>query len=306
MIKAELKSPLAINSTARLVKTLDVKEIILNYQNKFKIDVSKYFHDLNEIGIYECSKTSYRFYYPFDIDGDSEFYKKLQDFDWYYMPWKWEHEKVKTLLKGHENILEVGSGSFGFVEKMQNEGFSISGLELNEDSIIDAKRRNLNSIDESVQNHAKSHSNTYDVVCGFQVLEHISDVRSFLQALIDCLKIGGKLIVAVPNNDSFIRFSDGGLLNKPPHHMGLWDVTSLTKLAACFNLKLEKIYFEPLQDYHLDWYVNSIINKRFKPLGSLYKILRKLKLKRWVYHYAKLNQKNIKGHSILAVYKRIS
>jgi len=304
-MKAELDSPLALHSTAQLVQNIDVKELIFHYQKKFKIDVSKYFHGFDEIGIYECNTTNYKFYYPFNIDGDSAFYRKLQDFEWYYMPWKWEHEKVKGLLKGHEHILEVGSGDFGFVERMQNEGFAISGLELNEDSVIKAKQRNLNGIEESIQNHAKTYSNTYDIVCAFQVLEHIWDVRSFIEAKIDCLKKEGKLVVAVPNNDSFIRYSDGGLLNKPPHHMGLWNATSLTKLVECFNLELEKIYYEPLQDYHLNWYVDSLIASKFKPHGNLYRLLKKLKLKRWIYHYAKMNQKNIKGHSMLAVYKKV-
>lgn len=305
-MKSEIESPLAVDSTARLVKTIDVNELIFNYNSKFNIDVSNYFIGKSEIGLYECSKTSYRFYHPFDIDGDSTFYKKLQDFDWYYMPWKWEHEKVKSLLKGNEHVLEVGSGNFGFVERMHNDGFSISGLELNEDCVFDARRRNLNAMENSIQDHARLHSNTYDIVCSFQVLEHISDVRSFLEAEIDCLKIGCKLIVAVPNNDSFIKITDGGLLNMPPHHMGLWDVRSLTKLTECFKLELDAIYYEPLQDYHIDWYVDSIIKVKFRTSETLYKIFKKLKLKRWLFRYAKLNQKNIKGHSMLVIYTKTS
>lgn len=303
-MKAEINSPLTIHSKAHLLKTINVDDLISHYQKKFKIDVSNYFQDLNNIGIYQCDKTSYRFYYPFNIDGDSSFYEKLQSFEWYYMPWKWEHEKVKSLFKGHERILEVGSGDFGFVDKLQHNDFHIFGLELNVDSILKAKQLNLNVIDETIEKHAQRHPNSYDVVCSFQVLEHIHDVRSFIRAQIDCLKEDGKLIVAVPNNDSFIKSSDGGLLNKPPHHMGLWNSTALKGLADCFNLKIENIYYEPLQDYHVNWYIDSVIKSKVKPYKNFNKIFKKLKLKRLLAYYVRLNQKNINGHTMLAIYKK--
>lgn len=303
-MKVEIDSPIAINSKAQLLKMINVDDLINRYQKKFKIDVSYYFQNLKDIAIYKCNKTGYRFFYPFNIYGDSSFYEKLQSFEWYYMPWKWEHSKVEGLLKDDERILEVGSGDFGFVEKLQNNDFDIFGLELNKDSILKAKQLNLNVIDKSIESHAKEHPNSYDVVCSFQVLEHIYDVRTFIQAQIDCLKKEGRLIVAVPNNDSFIKMSDGGLLNNPPHHMGLWNKTALKGLADCFNLKIEHIYYEPLQDYHVNWYIDSIIKSKIKPYKIINKIFNKLKLKRLLAKYVRLNQKNIKGHTILAIYKK--
>jgi SAM-dependent methyltransferase len=303
-MKTEIDSPLKIKSKAQLLRTVNVDDLTYQYQKKFEIDISHYFENINEIGIYKCNSTNYQFYFPFNIDGDKEFYQKLQVFDWYYMSWKWEHEKVKSLLKGNELILEVGSGDFGFVSKLNKEGFNIRGLELNDDSVFKATQQNLQAFDESIQQHAKLNRDTYDVVCSFQVLEHIWEVRSFIEAQIDCLKTSGQLIFAVPNNDSFIKLSDGGLLNKPPHHMGLWSAKALKGLTECFNLKLEKIYYEPLQDYHVNWYINSIIKFKIKPNKNLYKLFNTLKLKRLLKLYVRLNQNNIKGHTMLVIYKK--
>ncbi|WP_417854998.1 class I SAM-dependent methyltransferase [Xanthomarina gelatinilytica] len=290
---------------ATLIKTIKVDALINGYKKEFDIDVKKYFKTLTEIYIYECESTKLRFFYPFDIEGDSEFYEQLQKFDWYYMPWKWEHEITKNALIGKEKILEVGSGGLGFVEKMHNLGYSITGLELNKSSIKEAKDKGLKVLEESLELHAESNYQKYDVVCSFQVLEHVTQVNSFIRSKVDCLKSGGKLIVAVPNNDSFIKWTDGGLLNKPPHHMGLWNRKSLLKLADCFDLKTEKIFYEPLQYYHVNWYINSLIETKIKPRKTIYKIFKKLKLKRLLVHYVRLNQKYINGHSMLVVYKKI-
>lgn len=300
----QLKSPLVPDAVAQLTKTIKVGGLINQYQKELKIDVSKYFGSYNEIGLYKCSKSGYEFYYPFDLDGDSSFYKKLQEYEWYYMPWKWEHSKVQEVLNGNEHILEVGSGDFGFVSKLQKSNYNITGLELNEDSIRKAKELHLNAKYETIQEHSKNNNNKYDVVCSFQVLEHIAEVRSFIQAQIDCLKQNGKLIVAVPNNDSFLKLSGGGLLNKPPHHMGLWNETSLKGLADYFNLKIEKIYYEPLQNYHINWYIDSIIKFKIKPYKVFNKVFKKLELKRLLTQYVRLNQKNIKGHTMLVIYKK--
>jgi len=300
-----IKSTLAKEANAKLSEIIPVEKLILGYQERFNIDISAYFEGINEINIYECEQTKYRFYYPFGIDGDGKFYEHLQKFDWYYMPWKWEHEKTVQLLNGNEKILEVGSGGLDFVERLSNDGFEITGLEINEESIIKAKNLGLNVLNETVQDHAKSNYKKYDLVCSFQVLEHITEVNSFIKAQIDCLKPGGKLIICVPNNDSFIKLSNEVMLNYPPHHMGLWNKESLSSLSDLFNLKVDKVFFEPLQEYHLDWYINSNIREKINKNTLKRIVFNKLKIKKLYTYFVKKFSKKIHGHSILMVYTKI-
>ena len=296
-------SPLT-NKEAVFIDNINVKRLKKDFLENLGVDVSSFFNELIDIQIFECQQTGYRFYYPFNISGNSDFYKELQKFDWYYMPWKWENEYTLKYLKGDEKILEVGSGGLGFIEKLKNRGFDIKGLELNEESVNKGKEKGIIILNETVQDHAIKNMKLYDLVCSFQVLEHISDVHSFIKGQVDCLKKGGKLIISVPNNDSFIKFSDGGILNKPPHHMGLWNKKSLQNLCMIFDLKIDKIFYEPLQDYHVNWYVESIKKERIlsnRFYGFLY---RKLKLNYLFTKIVSKFKKNIKGHSIMVIYTK--
>ena len=92
------------------------------------------------------------------------------------------------------------------------------------------RERGITVVEELLSDHSK----TYDVVTAFQVLEHIADPLPFLKNCIDALNPGGLLVIAVPNNDAFIRFADLPL-NEPPHHVGLWSPRSLASLpTSCF------------------------------------------------------------------------
>ncbi len=300
-----IDSPLHKKGKALWRETLNVKNLINDYRENLGIEVGEYFSNQKEIYIYECVKTKYRFYYPYDVDGDKKFYEKLEKFDWYYMPWKWEHEITKKNLKGGEKILEVGCGGLGFVKQLQNEGYDITGLEMNEQSVFNGKQFSLKILNETIQEHSKNNLNRYDLVCSYQVLEHISDVNSFIQAQLNCLKIGGKLVISVPNNNSFIKLTKGGLLNFPPHHMGMWNIKSLKSLISIFDIKLDKIFYEPLQKYHLNWYVESTIEKRINNYLVTRILFRKFNIKSKYISLVKRMRTKIRGHSILVIYTKI-
>lgn len=299
----KVRSPLTGKNNTEIDKTISCSKLVEEYSKALNIDISNFFVGLNNIDVYRCLDTGYRFFFPFNISGDSKFYEHLQQFDWYYMPWKWEHKVTKYMLLGTEKILEVGSGGYSFVERMEELGFDLTGLELNKLSVQQAKNLGLNAFNETVEEHSLNNYETYDVVCSFQVLEHITNVDSFLKAQIDCLKKGGKLIISVPNNNSFIKYINGGVLNHPPHHMGLWDKGSLCKLTNFYNLKKEKVLYEPLQSYHVDWFVD-IIEGRINKSIITKKLYNKFKLSKNFKRLVKRFRKRIKGHTIMVIFTK--
>lgn len=244
-----------------------------DYYRLLGYDVSPYFEGINEISIYQCTDTGFRFYYPDTIFADEKFYAFLQQKDFYYASWNWEHGQALANIPAGSKVLEVGCGTGSFLARLQEKGFDCTGLELNDEAVAVCRSKKLNVHNELLDSHLKKHAGEYDVVCAFQVLEHVYNVRSFIEECLACLKPGGKLIVAVPNNYPwFFKYDKYHTLNLPPHHSGLWNKDAFRKLPGFFPVKVEKIEAEPL--FNRDFFL-SVYMGHFK-MGGLYRAIRKI------------------------------
>ncbi len=304
MFDNKIKSPITNSYNIKLIKNINTKNIIIDYQKILpNIQVSLYFRDIKKISIYECIDTGYQFFYPY-IEGSDIYYSKLGNLAWYYSAWKWEHNIALNYIKENSNLLEVGSGKGGFIlslkEKIQCNS---TGLELNPDIKKITNEYNINLLNETIQVHSKNNIEKYDIVCSFQVLEHISGVNNVINSMIKSLKPKGKLIISVPNNDSFIKDNPlpSKVLNMPPHHVGLWNKTSLTNLTKYFNIKLIEIKEEPLQESSVQTYISTKFYKIFKS-QLLLKIFNKLKVGYFISKFIK--KEKITGHTIIAIYEK--
>ena len=310
--RAKPISPLTQTDNTQLIRVVSTQEIIERYEQVFQMDVKHFFEGIPDVRVYKCLDTNYAFFYPFNVDGDGPFYEVLQQYDWYYMPWKWEHQQAATILKEDMKVLEVGSANGDFLKKIKEEHkVEVTGIELNLKAAEEARKAGLNIYCEFVQAHAQKFTEHYDLVCSFQVLEHIADVKSFLEANIKCLKKGGKLIVAVPNNQSFLQLDQWNALNLPPHHMGLWDKTSLKNLENIFNIKMDDYFLEPKQTYHTDYFNRVIYNsteglfqrirQKTKVIPNAFSRVSKPFLRRWLY----LKYPEMENFTILAQYTKL-
>jgi len=263
-----VNSPLTNSNNTSLEKIIYTDKIIEAYRKNHNIDVSTYFIGLETISVYRCFDTDFRFFHPSNIAGDGAFYEHFQQFDWYYMAWKWEHEIALQYIKPGMKVLEIGCAKGSFIEKLSQSGVVAVGLELNQNAVLVSQNRGLNIFNQTIQDHVMANVAKYDVVCSFQVMEHIVHIREVLQASADVLKKGGKLIVSVPNNDSFLGLSVN-YLNMPPHHMGLWNEEVFKSIAGIFNLKFVEVHFEPLQEYHKQYFINTMIEYYLEKYKSI-------------------------------------
>jgi 2-polyprenyl-3-methyl-5-hydroxy-6-metoxy-1,4-benzoquinol methylase len=256
-------SPVTQSSPAKLVDSILTKEIIKLYKEEFAVDVSNYFDGKERIGIYECLSTGYKFYYPFSLAGNAQFYEELQNQHKklglsYYREWGYDHEFAFHKVDNGDFVLDIGCGSGIFLERIKAKTPNIFGLEFNEMAIRSCEKKGISVKKEFIQEHAKKNREVYDVVCAFQVLEHVCDIKSFIESVLLTLKKGGKFIIGVPNNQPFFqRFNKYEPLNLPPHHMGLWNKNTFINLQNHFPVKFLEAEYDRPGKPHIDAYFRA-------------------------------------------------
>jgi 2-polyprenyl-3-methyl-5-hydroxy-6-metoxy-1,4-benzoquinol methylase len=112
------------------------------------------------------------------------------------------------------------------------------GLEYNNDAVKTAREAGLDVRSDSIENFANTHQSEYDVVCSFQVLEHVPDPSSFIEACVKCAKPGGLVIFGVPNSAGYLGVQPDDLLSMPPHHLTWWDANVFWNVAAQYGLEV--------------------------------------------------------------------
>lgn len=293
-----VKSPLT-GQDAPLERSIAAIDLVDAYRKQFGYDATHVFIGVQEVGVYRCS-TGFGFYYPFSLAGDESLYKRLEEFEWNYKEDKWEHDAALPYIRAGDKVLDVGCGEGNFLSKAQKMGAVVAGIELNKKAAKIATDKDVKVHEELLDQHALNEY--YDVVTSFQVLEHVANPLAFVKGCIRVLRPGGTLVIGVPNNESFIRLDANLILNQPPHHMGLWNRSSLFALARITDLEVVAFDTEPLAEK--GWY-QAVIEQNY--LGKWQRrLFYRLGFANMFAKYVQDNAHTIAGHSIMAIFRKPS
>jgi 2-polyprenyl-3-methyl-5-hydroxy-6-metoxy-1,4-benzoquinol methylase len=302
-------SPITNTENIKLLKRIYVDELNQLYKLDLMMDIKLYFNGLDYIEMFECLDTGYIFFSPYNITGDENFYnclKKQLPLIYnvpYYSPWKWEYSVSLKYIQPSDRVYEIGCGDGNFLKNLRERGVDkISGLELNHDSVLSAQSKGFNVEYITIEEKIRTKFELFDVVCTFQVLEHVCDVKPFLDSCISLLKPGGKLIISVPYNSPFLFRKDlYNTLNLPPHHMGLWGKKSFESLTKFFPLELVSMIIEklPSSGYDFERYYKTNKIKLFSNQFLLQRFLDKL-----YYLWLKKFHKLYSGKNIVVIFQK--
>jgi 2-polyprenyl-3-methyl-5-hydroxy-6-metoxy-1,4-benzoquinol methylase len=265
-----MKSLITKTDNTTMLDKINPIVISEKYRDAMGIDVGDGFRSLSSIEFWQCNDTGFRWYEPPEAAGGGQLYSELEKFDWYYVPEKWEFSVALSLLSKQSRVLEVGVGFGFYLEACRSQGIGISGVELNPSAAKRAREKGFEIFEENLDDLAERNSNDrFDVICSFQVLEHVPHPREFLEGMLRNLKTGGRLILSVPNAAVMRRIDPDNqdLLNQPPHHMGHWDETVFRSLQNVLPVRLRSVHREPLASYHVVWVVNGYLRNLVSPLG---------------------------------------
>jgi len=231
-------------------------ELVLMWKQDLGMDISAEWRGTDDLELRECGTCEVQFFLP-SVTGSESLYHELQKHEWYYMVDKWEHRNAFSEILQGQKVCEIGSGTGAFVERVNRAGRGDAvGLELNSEAAALARMRSVPVACVRLEEYAEKNQKMYDFVCSFQVLEHVADPLGFVKSGGALLKSGGKLVLTVPNRDSFTKWFEN-VLDMPPHHVTRWSVRAMTKLLATCGFCNIHVHYEPLAIYHVDDYVRS-------------------------------------------------
>jgi len=203
-----------------------------------------------------CNNCGFGFADPF-IAGDQEFYNLLPHASAEGAEnWKWEFEKsynkINQIRAGHPGLtlLEIGASTGDFVKRIagiipKQNIFCLEHSEVGVDSIRKAGIE-AHSWDFRNLKTQKAFSKRFDVVCLFQVLEHLDHIHDTFETINMVTKPGGHLFIGVPNEKK-IRFNElsDGLLDMPPNHICRYNKKSFEILSEKYGWVIKEIAIEP-------------------------------------------------------------
>jgi len=104
------------------------------------------------------------------------------------------------------DVLEVGCGTGEFLAAASDAGHRVTGLDLSQEAVTYARRRHPGlDVRCATLDSDDLRPESFDVVAGFHVLEHVADPVGLLRQMTRLLRPGGLVYVRVPNLDTWFR-----------------------------------------------------------------------------------------------------
>jgi 2-polyprenyl-3-methyl-5-hydroxy-6-metoxy-1,4-benzoquinol methylase len=306
------KCPLCGGESHRFIERIRYEDIRFVYRNVCKVLIPR--ESAEFIAYLRCNACDLLFFSP-AVCGGPELYEQLQKFPWYYLADKAEYHIAKRFVLEKSSVLEVGCGSGKFSAFLPRDSI-YDGLEFNEAAINEARECGLRVHRMSIEEFAQTEHSRFDVVCGFQVLEHVECPAKFLEAASRLLKPGGILVLSVPSEDSLMKCEVNNVLNTPPHHVTRWTDIALRSVSGVVGLKLVHLEHEQLSEVNVRPFARAKVLRVLREKLSLrFPLVSRTAASFFVracLHfialpvewYLRLHKSSVVGHAVVAVYEK--
>jgi 2-polyprenyl-3-methyl-5-hydroxy-6-metoxy-1,4-benzoquinol methylase len=218
----------------------------------------RYLGDYNikdaSLQLFQCSICEVKFWYPFKNPGP-EWYKECEQNQMHrsfedkeYFIWLSENRSITKhffndvphKLANGLKLLDVGCGTGGFLLQAKKIGYDVTGVDFDPEQIKVAQSFGLaDTFQGDVVEFLNKHPGEFDVITGFEIIEHLDNPREFLEAIYKALKPGGVLCLSTPNNRRIGPKNE--FWDFPYHHLSRWTKRSLENVITLENFKHIKV-----------------------------------------------------------------
>lgn len=196
------------------------------------------------------------YFYNYHIPDDDTLYANLNKNEKYYPTYREEYGPcIEYILKKKpKSLLEIGAGDGEFLSIVKNVVPNVVGSEYNSQARKKCLQKGLNVLGEDIS----LIDSKFDLICHFEVLEHVFDTKTLMEKSVKLLKKGGALIIGAPNPDELLVINGVGALNLPPHHQFDFSYKTFKYLAKKYKLKIVDYVKMDFNYRHYKKYVNLL------------------------------------------------
>ena len=180
----------------------------------------------------------------------------------------YQHDRLKEIvpyLSASTELLEVGASSGQFLVNIKDRVARVNAIELDKACCAFMSAELGIEADSEFLRESRFADQQYDVICAFQVLEHVEDPVVFLRELRQSAKKGATMFIEVPNlNDPLLSIWNVEAYQKffyHSAHLHYFTEASLKKTAMLAGFSEAQIEVSFTQDYnvlnHLNWIMNN-------------------------------------------------
>ena len=187
---------------------------------------------------------------------------------------QWVYQKIRNysirkkvdlifgLSKGG-SLLDYGCGTGEFLQEAQRQKWTVRGIEPSEKARGQARGKLPKQVVSTLSELPEEES--YDVVTLFHVLEHIHSLRKTLKGILNHLKSGSYLVIAVPNphSEDATRYGSHWAGYDVPRHLYHFSKKSMSVIQDEFALELVQV--KPMV---FDSYYVSLLSEGYKNPNS--------------------------------------
>jgi Methyltransferase domain len=206
--------------------------------------------------VVSCDSCDFIFANPY-IAGDSTFYTLAYERTG-YPKWKWEYQQTADAIseiasrpnQSPLRLLEIGAGDGAFVRKVSPKIIpkeNILCLEFSDYGRNKILEYGIKCQGDDIRSlSASKFDNGFELICMFQVLEHMDRLNELFKQLNALSNSHTHLYVSVPNAAQ-IEFNEtnGCLLDMPPNHIGRWNLQAFERIGTAYGWKVAEYQVEP-------------------------------------------------------------
>lgn len=274
-----------IETSPAVIEEIDTGALARTWRQDFGIDVGPVFDGIPKLRLCR-NRVTQRVYFDPPIAGSPDFYAQLRRFDWYHPTDKVEHCLAGAVIGPEDRVLDIGAGDGAFADYVSAAVYD--GLEFDPKSARNARERGRavtnRPLHEVAAEIAAGIRPFYTVVTAFQVLEHMADPDAFVADALRCLAPAGRLILGVPDRDTYVSALPDFALNAPPHHLAWWNADSLRALLHDHGIRHLTFQSTPVEHWEKRLWWMAQVARRFRRQDTphLGPAQRRLKIFTWL------------------------